>query len=229
MRMLVSVFGPLLASLTLVACFDPAGGGSGTTDATTSTDDAPATCVPGELRPCVCPEGMSNQECNAEGTAFGPCQCEGIGDETSTSDGGTTSTPGTTDGTTGPGGSSSSGPGDTTMGLEGTTGPDVTTSDGGTTDPVGSSSSGGGFGPLAIGEACTDDADCMTGVCWDFADYDPLCFGTACSLNCVSDIECVNAMALAGAPNPMASSCGFDGRCSTLGTGFGAYACAAAP
>lgn len=224
MRMLVSVLGPLLASLTLTACFDPAGGGgtteATTTDATTSTEDGPPSCVPGALQPCVCPEGMSNQECNADGTAFGPCQCEDESDDLGTSDDGTTST-------TGPDGTSSGGPGDTTMGLEGTTGPDVSTTDGGTTDPGGSSSDG--FGPLAVGEECTSDADCMTGVCWDFSDYDPLCFGTACSVSCVSDVECVEAMTMAGAFNPMGSSCGADGRCSTLGTGFGLYACAAAP
>ncbi|MEM7154483.1 MAG: hypothetical protein AAF799_16670 [Myxococcota bacterium] len=215
--------GSLCVALLLGACFDPAGGGTDDTtegsSSTTASNDGPATCVPGQLQPCVCPNGAGNQECNTEGTAFGECICVG------------------SDGTT------TTGPAETTTGVSDTTSSaDDSTSDSGSTgsaeDSSGTtmgledtglaeeSSSEGGFGPLEVGESCNDDSECMTGVCWDFSDYDPFCFGTACSVNCASDVQCVNAMAIAGAPDPSASSCGADGRCSTLGTGFGAYACA---
>lgn len=225
MRALVSLLGFALA-LALAACFDPgAGNSTSDTGSGSTTDDTP--CVPGELRPCVCPSGAGNQECNAQGSAFGPCQCLGGSGETgpaSTGPDDTTGAPAST-------GPASTGPGDTTLNVE-STGPGESTDEGTTigvaeTGPVGSST--GTPGPLFVGEECNSDADCMTGVCWDFSDYDPLCFGTACSVHCMSDADCFNAMAMAGAPNPAASGCGFDGRCSTLGTGFGAYACAAEP
>ncbi|MCA9709708.1 MAG: hypothetical protein KDK70_27970 [Myxococcales bacterium] len=213
--------GALLLSLGPWACFDPGGGAESSTTSTgpTTVADGPASCVPGELQPCVCPTGAGNQACNAEGTAFGPCECVGddeTGPSSSTGPSGSTGPSETTQGTTDPGDTTagSTGPGEssgeTTMGVAET----------------GPGSSSGGFGPLAIGEECMQDADCMTGVCWDFSDYDPLCFGTACSLHCVSNMECVAAMTMAGAPNPGGSSCGADGRCSTLGTWCGAYACA---
>lgn len=214
---------PLCVALLMGACFDPDGGGTDDTSAgssgTTSSNDGPATCVPGQLQPCVCPNGAGNQECNADGTAFGECIC--VNDEgttTATTDPGTTSgvsdtTAGVDDSTSDSGSTGSAEESGTTMGLE-------------DTGPAEESSSDSGFGPLEIGESCNDDSECMTGVCWDFSDYDPFCFGTACSLNCATDIQCVNAMTIAGAPFPMESNCGADGRCSTLGTGFGAYACA---
>ncbi|HCP47797.1 MAG TPA: hypothetical protein DIU15_17280, partial [Deltaproteobacteria bacterium] len=49
-------------------------------------------------------------------------------------------------------------------------------------------SAGGG---LAAGDqSCTEDADCATGVCWDFSDYDAFCFGTMCSDFCAVDLDC---------------------------------------
>ncbi|MEM9454277.1 MAG: hypothetical protein AAGF11_08870 [Myxococcota bacterium] len=231
MRSFGSALGPVVVSLTLTACFDPSGGG-GTSDASTgpsTTEGGPPACVPGALQPCVCPGGMGNQECNAEGTAFGPCECVDSSAETGPAD---TTGPMTSTGPSDTTGTSTTTLADSTMGLEGSTGPSESTA-GATTIGVGETgpngSSSGGFGPLAIGEECFADADCMTGVCWDFSNYDPLCFGTACSVNCASNVECINAMAAAGAPNPGASSCGADGRCETVGTGFGIYACAAQP
>ena len=184
MRSFGSALGLVAVSLALAACFDPSGGG-GTSDASTGpspTDGGPPACVPGALQPCVCPGGMGNQACNDEGTAFGPCECVDDSASTGSADTtGPTASTGPSD-TTGP---ATTTPSDTTMGLEGSTGPSEST-DGGTTigvgetGPVGSSS--GGFGPLNIGDECMDDAECMTGVCWDFNDYDPMCFGTACSV-----------------------------------------------
>lgn len=72
---------------------------------------------------------------------------------------------------------------------------------------------------------CSADDQCDTGVCWDFADYDPLCGGSTCSIECVSHSDCQSAFASAGAPNASAAQCGTDGRCDPIGTGFGAFFC----
>ncbi len=77
-------------------------------------------------------------------------------------------------------------------------------------------------------ENCTLDAECTTGVCWDFADYDPFCGGSVCSSNCVNDQQCQNVFAAAGAPFPQNVACGPDGRCDPIGSGFGAFFCASA-
>jgi len=81
-------------------------------------------------------------------------------------------------------------------------------------------------GTLQLGDPCSDDSECASAVCWDFADYDPLCFGAFCSLECDTTADCVAAYTAAGAPSPSAATCGFDGRCDPVGTGFGAFACA---
>ena len=75
-------------------------------------------------------------------------------------------------------------------------------------------------------ENCTLDAECTTGVCWDFADYDPFCGGSVCSATCVNDIQCENLFAAARAPFPAGAVCGPDGRCNPMGSGFGAFFCA---
>lgn len=219
--MRLALLGTLTFSLVLAACFDPAGGRGGgeTTEGSSgpgATDAGPATCVPGQLQVCACPDGSGNQVCNAEGTAYGPCECP------SSTTSGPSETTGSSSGSTGEAGTTtaedSTGPGATTQGEESGTSMGL--------GETGSSSGGPPPGPLDIGESCTDDTDCMTLVCWDFSDYDALCFGTACSVNCASDDQCFAAMSAAGAPDPSASTCGVDGRCTTLGTGFGAYACA---
>lgn len=211
------------AALALTGCFDPASGtddssdGSSTTQAPGSTGPtSPPACVPGDLEPCACPNGTGNQRCNDEGTAYGPCECPPGGTDTGPSDD-------TTSGSdSGPGESSG---GDSTGDTTG--GSSSGGEESGTTEGESSSESTGmPGGPLQVGEECDADADCMTLVCWDFNDYDPFCFGAACSVNCENNDECVAAMAAAGAPDPSASDCGPDGRCTTLGTGFGAYACA---
>ncbi|MCA9545241.1 MAG: hypothetical protein KC613_12645 [Myxococcales bacterium] len=78
--------------------------------------------------------------------------------------------------------------------------------------------------PQDLGQPCMGDVDC-DGVCWDFSQYDPFCFGAFCSAPCQNDQECGEAFAAAGAQNPGASTCGEDGRCTVIGTGFGAFAC----
>lgn len=161
---------------------------------------------------------MGNQVCNDAGDAYGPCECA-PGDTGDTGPVADTGNPGSSSGGDSTGaGSDSTGEGSTGSGEES-----------GTTMAIGDSgegSSGPPPGPLSVGEECGSDADCMTNICWDFNDYDPFCFGSACSVSCTTNDECVAAMAAAGAPNPGASTCGADGRCATLGTGFGAYACA---
>ncbi len=224
---MASIIGPALASLALMACFDP-GGGDGTgagSSSTTGSDGGPVACVPGELSPCVCPTGAGNQECNAEGTAFGACECIGSGSTgpSSTGPGPTSSADTTTDAdsSTGPSDSTTGGESSgTTMGVSGPGSSSGSSSDGGPGDT-------GPLGPMQVGEDCMSDADCVTGVCWDFNDYDPFCFGSACSVLCQSDADCSAAMAAAGAPDPNGGGCGADGRCETLGTGFGQYVCAA--
>ena len=138
-----------------------------------------------------------------------------------TTDPGTTGTGGPPDASSGTGfGSESSGEPDT-----GTTSGTGTTT--GTTTGTGStgSSSSGGLGDGAIGEDCIADNECSTGVCWDYADYDPFCGGAVCSIACAGDDDCVKAFENAGADTPDAASCGGDGRCDPRGTGFGLFFC----
>ena len=81
-------------------------------------------------------------------------------------------------------------------------------------------------GTLPLGTACSQDNDCASNVCWDFADYDPFCFGAVCSVECTYDIDCENAFAAGGAPSPAGAICGSDNRCDPVGAGVGAFACA---
>ena len=70
----------LLAPLSLPGCFDP---DAIVPDATTGEDDSSGAdsggaCVPGESQICACPDGTaSSQVCNAEGSGFDPCACQG--------------------------------------------------------------------------------------------------------------------------------------------------------
>ncbi len=81
-------------------------------------------------------------------------------------------------------------------------------------------------GDAPIGADCTDDADCESGVCWDYEDYDPFCFGAVCSSECEEHEDCVEVASDAGSPYPENAQCGDDGRCDLVGTGLGAFACA---
>jgi hypothetical protein len=112
------------------------------------------------------------------------------------------------------------------------TGTDTSGSSDGSSSESGSSESSSGEdtnGVLPTGADCVEDNDCESGVCWDFSDYDQFCFGAACSVECASDDECVEAFEAAGAQDPESSFCGDDGRCWVVGTGFGAFACAMEP
>ena len=126
---------------------------------------------------------------------------------------------------------------DTGHGTDGTAGTDdgVVTGTGsderGTEDPGSTGDSNGTDGTTAGGESpigaeCTDDADCSSGVCWDFSDYDPFCFGAICSSECEEDEDCVDVATDAGSIAPENAYCGEDGRCDLVGTGLGAFACA---
>ncbi len=79
---------------------------------------------------------------------------------------------------------------------------------------------------LPVGAACSEDVQCATGVCWDFADYDPYCFGAVCSDTCQTTAECVTIFTNAGASSPQSATCGPDNRCDPVSTGIGAFACA---
>lgn len=79
---------------------------------------------------------------------------------------------------------------------------------------------------LAFGEICEEDTDCLSGICWDFSDYDPLCFGKVCSQTCLSDADCQELADLAGAIDPGNARCGQDGLCDLVSTGLGEFACA---
>jgi len=68
----------------------------------------------------------------------------------------------------------------------------------------------------AVGQACTADQQCVTGVCWDYADYDALCGGAFCSDTCSTDEEC-RQMVKAAKGNTDNAKCGTDGRCVLVG------------
>ena len=72
---------------------------------------------------------------------------------------------------------------------------------------------------------CAIDAQCADQVCWRFADYDPECGGSVCSLECDTDRNCRDAAEGAGAPSPDEAHCGSDGRCVLLDTGLAAFLC----
>lgn len=101
----------------------------------------------------------------------------------------------------------------------------------GTADPTGmdgSEGSGGGTtggGTTPVGSECTDDRECTSGICWDWSDYDPFCFGAVCSGACAMDEECVTLATDAAAPYPDLAYCGDDGLCVLLESGLGAWAC----
>jgi hypothetical protein len=142
----------------------------------------------------------------ADTDALGTSEATGLGGEstfgsetggTAAGTGTTTEPPGTDTGTTA---------GDTTTGDTGTS-----TTDGMTT---------GGPDPGEVGAECMDDMDCDSGVCWDYNDYDKMCFGALCSVECGGDDECYEAFEAAGAPSPESVLCGADGRCNPMGSGF---------
>ena len=158
-------------------------------------------------------EGMASPAMGeSSGTMGEPDPGPSDDDDDDDDDDGTTGGSGTT-------GAPSSDDGTTTGDLE-TTGFETT----GFVETTGPETTG--VGELEIGAECEVDEDCVTGVCWDFNDYDPFCGGTACSASCETTEECVAIMTAAGAPFPGESVCGADERCTTLGTGFGLYFCA---
>jgi len=73
---------------------------------------------------------------------------------------------------------------------------------------------------------CVSDGECASGVCWDFNHYDPACFGTICSVTCLSRNDCMDAARTAGATDVSRATCGTDRRCRFVGTGLGRWACA---
>lgn len=133
--------------MTLV-CSGACSGGSADVMNSTSggpVDVPPWACVPGETQPCPCPDELDGLlTCNADGTAFGECDCS-PGAVSQGPPPTSTGTDGTASGTEGSGSASDSTMGGGTMGdsttVGSTSGPDPTTS-GGSTGPGGSSSGG---------------------------------------------------------------------------------------
>lgn len=60
----------------------PGTAGEGSAEGTT----AAAACEPGDVEPCLCPDGLSLGEQRCDGTSFGPCECEGETGDESTGD-----------------------------------------------------------------------------------------------------------------------------------------------
>lgn len=63
--------------------------GSGSASSGVASDDSgedegttAGGCEPGEVAPCLCPDGLSLGEQSCDGASFGPCECEGEDDET---------------------------------------------------------------------------------------------------------------------------------------------------
>ncbi len=118
------------------------GGGAAELMNSTSGDPVevpPWACVPGENRACDCPDELPGiQTCNAEGSAFGDCDC---------SPGAVSQGPPPT--STGTGTGSDSGTGDTgsDTGPEPTTDDPTTMGPGSTTDPDPSTTGGTSTGP----------------------------------------------------------------------------------
>lgn len=94
-----------------------------------------------------------------------------------------------------------------------------TTTDGGDSGSDGSRS-------LPTGETCMASGDCISGICWDFRDIDPLCGGRVCSESCTMDTECQDIARAQGASQPLRASCDRRGQCDFVGTGLGIFFCA---
>lgn len=71
-----------------------------------------------------------------------------------------------------------------------------------------------------LGDACDQDRDCATFLCWDFKAHDPMCGGKYCSAPCSSDQECIDLADAAGAPTPNDAFCGTDDQCNLVTTGL---------
>lgn len=98
---------------------------------------------------------------------------------------------------------------------------------GSSTTPADAASDSAVDGPsdLAIGQECDSDAQCGSGVCWDFSERDALCGGTVCSMPCETDVQCEDAARGAGSDNPAAASCDSTGECDFVGA-LGSFFCA---
>jgi len=84
---------------------------------------------------------------------------------------------------------------------------------------------GSGESPT-VGGPCEVDGDCSSGICWDFADHDSLCFGKVCSAECQTDDDCIALATSAAASVPANASCGSDLQCDLVTTGLGSFSCA---
>ncbi len=76
-----------------------------------------------------------------------------------------------------------------------------------------------------FGEDCTEDADCESGICWDYGERDASCGGKVCSVLCTTSKACEGLAASAGAASAAGAECGVDDQCDLVGTGLGAFVC----
>lgn len=83
----------------------------------------------------------------------------------------------------------------------------------------------GHAGGAEIAEPCEDGADCVSGVCWDYAEHDEMCGGKACSSPCSTSDACRDLATEAGAATPLNATCGADDQCNFVGTGLGEWVC----
>ena len=84
-----------------------------------------------------------------------------------------------------------------------------------------------GCGPYRcpIGVVCSGASDCVSGVCWDFAQRDSLCSGKVCSSSCSGDEQCRGLAASAGAAEASRATCDSQDECDFVGTGLGRFLC----
>lgn len=71
------------------AASDSTGAGSGGMDPSSAGPGEGTTagaCEPGDVEPCLCPDGLSLGEQRCDGTSLGPCECEGQASDESTGD-----------------------------------------------------------------------------------------------------------------------------------------------
>jgi hypothetical protein len=55
----------------------PASGSGSTSEPGSDVGTTGGACEPGDVEPCLCPDGLSLGEQRCDGASFGPCECEG--------------------------------------------------------------------------------------------------------------------------------------------------------
>ena len=79
-------------------------------------------------------------------------------------------------------------------------------------------------GSQLFGQPCNEDADCSTGVCWNYADHDEFCTGKVCSATCEEPMDCYDIAAEGDASTPLVTEC-FDNLCDPPSAGVSGLSC----